>query len=93
LQRDKRLIARKLNGRVQFVVASDKLADRQKQAALREIQQVLADVYARGHSISKITVTAEGNVVYVYNNQAFFVGYAPEGPAGFILEEKTKVSA
>jgi hypothetical protein len=92
LQRDKRLIARKLNGRVQFVVAAEKLGDRQKQAALRQIQDVLADVYGRGHRISKITVTAEGHVLYVYNNQAFFVGQAPETAEGFVFEENNKTT-
>jgi superfamily II DNA or RNA helicase len=93
LQRDKRLIARKLKGRVQFVVPAEKLGDRRKQEDLRQIQQALADLYARGRRISKITVTAEGHVVYVYDNQAFLVGHAPEGPEGFIFEEKDKISA
>jgi superfamily II DNA or RNA helicase len=93
LQRDKRLIARKLQGRVQFVVPAENLADGRKQSALRQVQQVLADVYARGHRISKITVTPEGHVVYVYDNQAYFVGHAPEGSEGFVFEEKDKASA
>ena len=90
LQRDKRLIARKLHGRVQFVLPAEKLVDKQKQEALRQIQQVLAGVYARGHRISKITVTDEGHVVYIFDNQAYFVGDAPEGAEGFIFEEKVK---
>ena len=92
LQRDKRLVARKLKGRVEFVVPPDKLADKQKQVALRQIQHVLSDVYARGHRISKITVTNEGHVVYVFENQAFFVGHAPEGAEGFVFEEKGKTT-
>jgi superfamily II DNA or RNA helicase len=93
LQRDKRLIAQKLKGRVQFVVPADMLADRQKQASLRQIQEFLANVYARGLRINKITVTPEGHVVYVYDNQAYFIGHAPEGPEGFLFEEKRKASA
>ena len=45
----------------------------------------------RGHRISKITVTGEGHIVYVFENQAYFVGNAPEGADGFLFEEKTKV--
>jgi superfamily II DNA or RNA helicase len=92
LQRDKRLIARKTKGRAAFVVPAEKLANKEKQAALRQIQGELADVYARGHQISKITVTEAGHVVYVFQNQAFFVGLAPEGAEGFIFEERNKTS-
>jgi superfamily II DNA or RNA helicase len=92
LQRDKRLIARKLRGRVQFIVPAEKLADPHKEAALRQIQKVLADVYARGHRISKITVTGAGHVVYVVENQAYFVGHAPEGAEGFVFEKKDKTT-
>ncbi|MBI3468557.1 MAG: DEAD/DEAH box helicase [Planctomycetes bacterium] len=88
LQRDKRLIARKIKGRVEFVVRAESIADKDKQAALRQIQQVLGDAYARGHRISKITVTDAGHVIYVLQNQAFFVGHAPEGAEGFVFEEK-----
>jgi len=92
LQRDKRLIARKVKGRVEFVVPADKLADKEKQTALRQIQRVLANVYAREHQISKITVTEAGHVVYVFQNHAFFVGHAPEGAEGFVFEEKDKTN-
>lgn len=88
LQRDKRLIARKDKGRVQFVVPAERLADPLKQAALRQVQNRLMDVYARGHRISKVTVTEAGHVVYVFDNQAHFVGHAPEGAAGFVFDEK-----
>ncbi|MCO6458537.1 MAG: DEAD/DEAH box helicase [Pirellulaceae bacterium] len=88
LQRDKRLIARKVSGRVEFVLPADKLEDKEKQAALRQIQQHLVHVYAHGRPISKITVTDTGHVVYVYQNQAFFVGQAPEGADGFVFEDK-----
>jgi hypothetical protein len=89
LQRDKRLIARKLYGRVEFVVPASKLADARKQAELCQIQRVLADAYARGRQVSKITVTEAGHVVYVFQNQAYFVGHAPEGAEGFIFETRT----
>ncbi len=88
LQRDKRLIARKAKGQVRFVVPAEQLAAPEKQAKLRQVQQQLAEVYQRGHRISKITVTGEGHVVYVYDGQAFFVGYAPEGTEGFIFDER-----
>ena len=90
LQRDKRLIARKVKGRVEFVLPADTLTEPEKQSALREIQRILADVYARGHRISKITVTNEGHVVYVFDGQAYFVGVAPEGAEGFVFEEKNR---
>ncbi len=90
LQRDKRLIARKTRGEVRFVLPVEKLANPDKQAALRQIQEQLARVYANGHRVSKITVTKEGHVVYVVDNQAYFVGYAPEGAEGFVFEEKNK---
>jgi hypothetical protein len=93
LQRDRRLIARKVRGRVEFVVPADKLADERKQVALRQIQQRLADVYARGHRVNKITVTAAGHVVYVFQNQAYFLGNAPEGAAGFVFEDKERAAS
>jgi superfamily II DNA or RNA helicase len=92
LQRDKRLIARKLKGRVEFVLPAEELPDGPRQAALRQIQSFLADAYARGHRISKITVTNDGHVVYVFENQAYFVGNAPEGAEGFIFEVKDKIA-
>jgi len=88
LQRDKRLIALKSKGKVQFVVPADKLEDSGKSDALRQIQRTLAAVYKSGHQISRITVTASGDVVYVYENQAYYVGPAPEGAEGFLLEGK-----
>jgi hypothetical protein len=92
LQRDKRLVANKSGGGVRFVVPAEKLTDTQKHAALRQIQQHLAGVYAGGRRINKITVTPEGHVVYVFDNQAYFVGHAPEGAEGFIFDEKDKVT-
>lgn len=90
LQRDKRLIAHKSSSGIRFVISAEQIEDPQRQMALRQIQQHLADVHARGQRISKITVTKEGHVVYVFNNQAYFVGYAPEGPEGFLFEDKNK---
>ena len=91
LQRDNRLIANKSGGGVRFVVPAEKLADPLKQTALRQLQQQLANVYARGHRISKITVTGEGHVVYVFDNQAYFAGHAPEGAEGFVFEERSQL--
>lgn len=88
LQRDKRLIARKVKGGVEFVARADSIADKQKQTALLEIQRTLAAVYGRGHKISKITVTEAGHVVYVFDGQAYFVGHAPEGAEGFVFDKR-----
>jgi superfamily II DNA or RNA helicase len=87
LQRDERLIARKTRKGVRFVVPASKISDQAKRAALLGIQAGLKNAYTFGHRISKITVTSEGHVVYLYGNTAYFLGYAPEGPAGFILDE------
>jgi len=86
LQRDKRLIARKVGAKVRFVIPPEALEE-SKQVALRRIQSRLAELYKIGKRINKIQVTAAGHVVYVLNGEAFFLGYAPEGAAGFALEE------
>jgi superfamily II DNA or RNA helicase len=86
LQRDPRLIARKERAQVRFVVPADRVADPEKRRSLTEIQAFLAKAYKTGHRISKITVTREGHVVYVFDNQAVFAGFAPEGAEGFIFE-------
>lgn len=88
LQRDKRLIALKSRNGVRFVTDVKSLSDPAKQLALQQIQTYLAHAYARGHRISKITVTSAGNVIYVYNNEAYFVGHAPEGAEGFEFEHR-----
>jgi hypothetical protein len=88
LQRDRRLIATKTRGGVRFVKDAKILDDSVKRSALTDLQTQLAKVYARGHRINKITVTEEGHVVYVFNNEAFFVGVAPEGGRGFDFEEE-----
>jgi superfamily II DNA or RNA helicase len=86
LQRDPRLIARKERGRAVFVLPNDRISDPDKRRALLQIQTFLRSVYQKGHRISKITVTKEGHVVYVFDNQAVFAGLAPEGAQGFIFE-------
>lgn len=86
LQRDRRLIAQKVRGAVRFVVPAEDLDDREKAAALRAIQARLATIYAHGHQVNKITVTSAGHVVYVFRNEAYFVGSAPEGGEGFRFE-------
>jgi superfamily II DNA or RNA helicase len=86
LQRDKRLIAKKTGSKIQFVVPFESLEEA-KGIALRQIQNRLADLYRSGKRVNKIQVTGEGHVVYVFNGEAYFLGYAPEGPGGFALEE------
>jgi hypothetical protein len=51
-----------------------------------QVQAFLRGAYQKGHRISKITVTKEGHVVYIFDNQAIFAGIAPEGENGFIFE-------
>ena len=86
LQRDPRLIARKERGEAHFVVQTSKILHPDKRRTLTAIQDFLRNAYQRGHRISKITVTPEGHVVYVFNNRAIFIGNAPEGARGFIFE-------
>jgi len=86
LQRDPRLIARKERGQAHFVVPDSRVSDPEKRRALMQVQAFLSSAYQRGHRISKITVTKEGHVVYVFDNQAVFAGLAPEGADGFIFE-------
>jgi superfamily II DNA or RNA helicase len=88
LQRDKRLIAKKTRDGVFFVRDDNLVQDASKRNALKEIQAFLGKAYANGQRLSKITVTREGHVVYAYNNEAYFVGYAPEGAEGFEFEHK-----
>jgi hypothetical protein len=86
LQRDKRLIAKKSASGIKFVAPPERLKDEESRVALQQIQERLASLYSRGHRISKITVTRDGHVVYILDNQAYFVGNAPAGSAGFIFE-------
>jgi superfamily II DNA or RNA helicase len=86
LQRDKRLVAMKIRGTVRFVLHPKAIDDQRKAVALAAIQERIAAAYAKGHRISKIVVTPEGHVTYVYNNEAYFVGLAPEGSEGFLFE-------
>ncbi len=86
LQRDPRLLALKTRGQVRFVPPLHEMADAGKRAALAGIQTFLRNAYAKGEQVSKVTVTAEGHVVYVWQNQARFVGHAPEGGEGFVFE-------
>ena len=86
LQRDPRLIAKKIRGGVRFVQPVSQISEPSKRESLVNIQSFLKSAYTKGHRISKITVTKEGHVVYVFHNQAFFVGLAPEGACGFAFE-------
>jgi superfamily II DNA or RNA helicase len=87
LQRDERLIALKAQGRTRFVQQLNQISDSAKRQALSSIQAFVKKAYVKGHRISKITVTNDGHVVYVFHNRAFFVGHAPEGAQGFSFEE------
>lgn len=86
LQRDPRLIAIKNKGQVRFVPPLPKVSDSTKREALFRIQSFLRSVFSKGHRISKVTVTERGHVVYIWENQAYFVDYAPEGAEGFVFE-------
>ena len=86
LQRDPRLIALKEKGRARFVPPLSEISDLEKRAAVGGLQGFLRAAYAKGHRISKVSVTEEGHVVYVFANQAIFAGHAPEGVEGFIFE-------
>ena len=92
LQRDPRLIARKERGQVRFVVPVDQVPEPTKREALAQLQAFLTSAYQKGHRISKITVTKEGHVVYVFGNQAVFAGLAPEGADGFTFESDATLS-
>ncbi len=87
LQRDRRLIARKERGQIRFVLPLEQISDPEKRAATEHIQRALNDAHNKGHRISRITVTQGGEVVYVFGNQAYLLGKAPEGAKGFQLEE------
>jgi hypothetical protein len=64
----------------------DQVVDAAKRGALSCIQAFLRSAYSKGHRINKVTVTKDGHVVYIWQNQAFFVGQAPEGADGFPFE-------
>ena len=87
LQRDRRLIARKNGKQISFVLPLEEIIDPEKRAATARIQGALRDAASKGHRISRIIVTPRGEVVYVFNNQAYFLGPAPEGASGFKFEQ------
>ena len=88
LQRDPRLIARKEGGRVTFVRSLDRETDPTKRSCLENIQKALRGVYQGGRQISRIFVNELGHVGYLYQGQAYFVGNAPEGSAGFVFDDQ-----
>jgi hypothetical protein len=88
LQRDKRLIAKKERGSVRFVVPAETLDEDSKRDRLKQIQRFLEEAYAGGQRMSRITVTGRGHVIFVHDGQAWFVGHAPEGAEGFVLESR-----
>jgi superfamily II DNA or RNA helicase len=87
LTRDRRLIARKERGHIRFVVPLDQISDPKKRAATERLQHALLKAHREGRRINRITVTANGDVVYVFGNQAYIIGKAPEGAQGFQLEQ------
>ncbi|MCI0724327.1 MAG: DEAD/DEAH box helicase [Acidobacteria bacterium] len=87
LPRDKRLIAEKTKRGTRFVKPSEAVENPQKRNALCRIQEEVALLLSRGRRISKITVTPQGHVVYVFENHAYFIGNAPEGTSGFDFED------
>ena len=88
LWRDERLIAQKSKGgEIRFVPRLDTITDPSKRDALSQIQSAIKSAVTKGHRTSKIVVTSEGHVIYVWRNQALFLGNAPEGGEGFIFED------
>jgi superfamily II DNA or RNA helicase len=87
LQRDARLVAKKERGRVSFVRSLDKENDPIKRSRLEDIQRALRGIYQGGRQISKIFVNDLGHVGYLYQGQAYFIGIAPEGNAGFVFDD------
>jgi len=87
LQRDERLIATKRRGEVTFVQRGDKISDTEKRTRLERIQESLRRIYRNGHLISKIFVNEFGHVGYIHEGRAYFLGFAPEGQAGFVFED------
>ncbi len=91
LPRDRRLIARKDGKNVTFVLPLEQISDPQKRAATEQIQQAINDARTKGHRVTRITVTKEGRVFYVFENQPYFLGQAPEGANGFAFDEPVKM--
>ena len=87
LQRDARLIARKEKGRVRFVPPLSNIFNPEKRTRLEKIQAEVRNAYRKGHQISKVFVNDLGHVGYLHQGRAYFLGYAPDGPSGFTLEE------
>jgi len=92
LQRDERLIARKERGQPVFVERLEKITDVEKRSRLENIQAGLKTAYRKGHLISRIFVNDLGHVGYLYQGQAYFLGNAPEGTAGFSFENHGQTS-
>ncbi|HEV8573476.1 MAG TPA: helicase-related protein, partial [Dehalococcoidia bacterium] len=87
LLRDQRLIAEKGRGGAKFVLPAASIESPEKRAALEGIQAAIRRAYEMGHRISRITVTPEGHAVYIFGNSGHFLGHAPEGAAGFVMED------
>jgi superfamily II DNA or RNA helicase len=87
LTRDQRLIACKSRDGVRFVPPLGEIADAGKRRLLATLQARLKKVHSDGHKISRLTVTPEGHVVYVFDGAAHYLGEAPEGADGFTFDE------
>jgi superfamily II DNA or RNA helicase len=87
LTRDPRLIALKVRGGVRFVHPLHAIADLDKRKKTSALQDRLKKLKNDGRAINRLTVTAEGHVVYVFDGAAYYLGEAPEGAEGFSLAE------
>ncbi len=87
LTRDPRLIALKVRGGVRFVHPLPAIADVEKRRKTSALQDRLKKLKNEGRGINRLTVTAEGHVVYVFDGAAYYLGEAPEGAEGFTFEE------
>jgi superfamily II DNA or RNA helicase len=87
LTRDPRLIALKVRGGVRFVLPLPAIADLEKRRKTSALQERLKKLKNEGRGINRLTVTAEGHVVYVFDGAAYYLGEAPDGAEGFTLEE------
>lgn len=87
LTRDPRLIALKVRGGVRFVHPLQAIADVEKRRKTAALQDRLKKLKNEGRAINRLTVTAEGHVVYVFDGAAYYLGEAPEGAEGFSLVE------
>ena len=77
---------------VRFVLPLQEIADVEKRERTAKLQARLGAIFRSGRKINRLTVTAEGDVVYVFEGSAYYLGEAPEGAAGFSFEELAHVA-